>query len=300
MERRTRWISRCASSAAVWLVQRPFVAVGALLLGGPGHFAWPGPSFVSSPAQVREAGCSGGWLERSDARFDAAKLDARRWAVTSAHDFRQRSVEIVKRKVQPDRYWLRLQADTIGTDDRTVKFLGIRLREPLNLLVKSEVEVEIDWNQQPNGSYLTAGVFLAPAETEKAAELLSDWVKIEYVGVPPGKNGRAVVASKREGQLKFLHTEGWPDRSRAGRPIARQRLKITIDRGSLEVSENGQILYQSDEPVLSFQRAWLYLQMSSHSNYASRELFMSGIAVRHACSVDADRPAHKPTSYTTR
>jgi hypothetical protein len=35
-----------------------------------------------------------------------------------------------------------------------------------------------------------------------------DWLKFEYVGVPPGRNARGVVATKIAGKVKYLYTEG--------------------------------------------------------------------------------------------
>jgi hypothetical protein len=142
------------------------------------------------------------------------------------------------------------------------------------------VSFELDWNNQQNGSYLSAGVILAPDVTSGDPGALSDWLKIEYVGVPPGHHARMVVGVSRNGNELTLYNDGWPDRNRAGRPITRQRVTIELDRGGLRVLENGEALYSSVEPVAAFQEpAHLYLQIASHSNYPRRSILFGEIGV---------------------
>ena len=81
----------------------------------------------------------------------------------------------------------------------------------------------------------------------------------------------------------MLHTEGWPDLQRTGRKIGRQRLRLVLEEGAIRVFENEELLYDSQKKVLQFSSAYLYLQMSSHSNYPPREVFFDDIAVRRAC-----------------
>ena len=57
----------------------------------------------------------------------------------------------------------------------------------------TRIAVELDWNDQPNGSYLSAGLILAPEPTEANPSRGRSWLKVEYVGVPPGRNARLVV-----------------------------------------------------------------------------------------------------------
>ena len=64
-------------------------------------------------------------------------------------------------------------------------------------------------------------------------------MKFEYVGVPPGRNARCVIATKIAGIVMYLYTEGWPEQ-RTGRHIAYQRIKIILDNKneSLKIIEN--------------------------------------------------------------
>lgn len=217
--------------------------------------------------------------------FDSPQLDQTKWRRTWANDFRERTIDLVLRREEPgkaDRQ-LRLRANTLGTDDTTVKYLGVVSRAKIDLQTAKEIEFELDWNKQANGSYLTAGIYLAPRLTSTTPEQARDWLKFEYVGVPPGRNARSVLAKQVAKQLRLLDTEGWPDQQRTGRYIERQRLRIRLTTKSIRVFENGQLKYSSDQLDLPFTSAYIYFQMSSHSNYPPREIFFDNVVVRESC-----------------
>jgi hypothetical protein len=196
------------------------------------------------------------------------------WVVTRSGDFKEAAVDVVD-----DR--LRLRAGTIGTRDDTVKHLGIRTAEPVvDLSRPVEIAAEVDWNDQANGCYLRGSIFLCPTKTDGTASDEEDWLKFEYVGVPPGKNGRAVLARRRDGNLRHLYTEGWPREQRTGRRLGRQQVVIKLNRETIEVIENGETWWGPTPHGLSGQKLYLYLQISSHSNYPPREIFFSRVAVR--------------------
>jgi len=98
-----------------------------------------------------------------------------------------------------------------------------------------------DDGRHGNGCYLTAPLYLCPAVTTGNLGNEKDWLKFEYVGVPPGRNARGVIATKIAGVVMYTYTEGWPEQ-RTGRHIAYQR-------------------------------------MSSHSNYPARELYFDNIVI---------------------
>ena len=139
---------------------------------------------------------------------------------------------------------------------------------------------DLDWNNQSNGCYLTASLYLCPTVTNGNPRDENDWLKFEYVGVPPGRNARCVIASKSDGKVKYLYTEGWPEQ-RTGRHIAHQRIKIILDakNKSLKIIENGKEIYSSQSHGLEFTSAYIYLQMSSHSNYHTRELYFDNVVI---------------------
>ncbi len=235
--------------------------------------------------------CSGdGWRDVIHETFASGSLDADVWLVTEAHDFRTRSVEVVPPAAEESGGRLRLHADTIGTDDATVKHLGVGLRRPIDLSQPHEIAFEIDWNDQANGSYLAAGVYLSPAWTPGAVAQEADWIKMEYIGVPPGSTGRHLLALRTGGRLRILDDDGWPADRPQGRALGRMRVRIVIDGGTLRVRENGALVHDSGGAVVPFPKVHLYLQMSSHSNYPGREVFFRDIRVRRRCTTGRGGP----------
>jgi len=159
-----------------------------------------------------------------------------------------------------------------------VKFHGVRNVEKVNFSDEKEISFDLDWNNQSNGCYLTASLYLCPTVTNGNPRGEKDWLKFEYVGVPPGRNARCVTATKNDGKVKYLYTEGWPGQ-RTGRHIAYQRIKIILDNKSLKIIENGKEIYCLPSHGLKFTSAYIYLQMSSHSNYHAREIYFDNVVI---------------------
>lgn len=205
--------------------------------------------------------------------FAHSTFPGTKWTLTRENDFQEAVVDITDGR-------LRLRAATIGTRSDTVKFLGARTAAPVvDFASPVEVQVEIDWNSQANGCYLAAGLYLCPTATDINPRHESDWLRFEYVGVPPGKNARAAIWRKSDGREYWIYNEGWPKQQRTGRKIGLQRLRLLIDSESLRVMENGEALVQIPEHELCFTKAYVYLQMSTHSNYPPRAIFFDNVAV---------------------
>jgi hypothetical protein len=217
---------------------------------------------------------------RSVEDFSQGRLDASRWQRTVDGDFRDWSVDVVDagRPGSPD-FRLRLRADTRGTRDDTVKHLGVRSARPISLRDGSRISVRLHWGEQANSSYLTGAVVLSPHPTLGNPLQTSDWLKVAYVGVPPGRNARMVIAVKSQGRERTVFTEGWPEVNRAGRPIGVQEVSLRVHRGSFEVGEGVQRIWASSPDETSFGAGYLYLQMSSHSNYPARSISFDDIRI---------------------
>ena len=211
--------------------------------------------------------------------FSEGTLDSELWQITREGDFKESTIDVYD--ADPTKnvdFRLRLRMSTIGTRDDTVKFHGVRSVEKMNFSDVKAISFDIDWNNQSNGCYLTASIYLCPTATTGNPKEENDWLKFEYVGVPPGRNARCVVATKIEGKVKYLYTEGWPEQ-RSGRHIAYQRVKIILDNKSLKIIENEKEIYCSPSHGLEFSSAYLYLQMSSHSNYPAREIYFDNVVI---------------------
>ncbi|HTF57761.1 MAG TPA: hypothetical protein VK661_11055 [Planctomycetota bacterium] len=208
---------------------------------------------------------------------DSSRASARAgswdWEVTSEGDFEERAVDSRGSR------W-RIHAATRGTRPDTVKFLGVRRLGEIRLGEGTRISADLDWNSQSNGSGLSAGIVLAPAATSGNPLATPASLRVEFIGVPPGKKARMVVAVRESGNERYLYTEGWPDTNREGRPIGVQRLTLVFEKGgSFKVLENGGEVYASGPNALSFDRAHLYLQMSTRSNYPPREVFFDNVSV---------------------
>jgi hypothetical protein len=210
---------------------------------------------------------SGAWSDG----FERPDLDAD-WVRVSSGDFNEQVVDIVDGR-------LRIRADTMGTDDSTVKYLGVRTATGIAFDGEAEVRVDLDWNDQTNGSYLTSGMILSPHATEGNPLDSPDWLRIEYVGVPPGINGRIALTSAVAGRVVPLYTEGWPQQNRAGRRIGLQRLRLHVTGRQFELFENLDSVFQSQPDAIPFDSVYLYLQISSHSNYRAREVFFDNVQI---------------------
>jgi len=210
--------------------------------------------------------------------FSDGTINPKVWQITREGDFKESRIDVYDADPTENvDFRLRLRANTIGTRDDTVKFHGVRSVEKINFSEGKEISFDIDWNNQSNGCYLTASLYLCPTVTSGNPREEKDWLKFEYVGVPPGRNARCVIARKSDGKVKYLYTEGWPEQQRTGRHIAYQRIKIILDNKSLKIIENEREIYSSQSHGLEFISAYIYLQMSSHSNYPARELYFDNV-----------------------
>jgi len=203
----------------------------------------------------------------------ASSIDPARWALTSEGDFQEHSVDLKDGR-------FRFRAATIGTRDDTVKFHGVRSAQPYRLVKGGRFTVDVDWNQQSNGCYLAAQIILAPGKTDGNPLSGADWLKVEYIGVPPGKNGRLAVGTRIAGHDGPLFTEGWPKIQREGRPIGLQHVEIELKKRGFVIRENGVEKYVSKpDEAPPMAEAYLYVQMSTHSNYPAREIYFSNVEV---------------------
>ncbi|HJH27349.1 MAG TPA: hypothetical protein C5S37_11430 [Methanophagales archaeon] len=118
--------------------------------------------------------------------FSEGVLNPQRWQITREGDFKESIIDIYDADPTENvDFRLRLRANTIGTRDDTVKFHGVRSVEKVNFSDGKEISFDLDWNNQSNGCYLTASLYLCPAVTNGNPREEKDWLKFEYVGVPP-------------------------------------------------------------------------------------------------------------------
>ena len=157
---------------------------------------------------------------------------------------------------------LGISADTRGTRDDTVKFVGVHGAFTIRLDGRFASRSTWIGTSRAMAAMLGGGSCSRRIRIRRVRSSLRDWLKVEYVGVPPGTNARMVIGL-RGGQERTLHNEGWPETNRAGRTIGLQHLVIVFRDQIVQVRENDQLVYDSKQRVADFNSAFLYLQMSS-------------------------------------
>jgi len=202
-----------------------------------------------------------------------------RWVETRHNDFAEAAVEVVADPLDSGDGRLRLSAATIGTDDRTVKRLGVVHPRPFDLTQPLTITVDLDWNRQVNGSYLSWQRLLSPTFTTANPEESPDWLAFNLVGVPPGQTARPELLRKNYGNLQEVDRFGWPG-IRPGREMGRERVTLALTGRALRLALNGKELTAKEDAGFRFDKAYLYLQMTTHSNYPRRELFVDRVEVR--------------------
>ena len=216
--------------------------------------------------------------------FDQGGLDSNRWEIIMDGDFAEVVVDVYDADPGVDNdYRLRLQANTVGTSD-PLKFLGIRSRKEFDLSNGRAVSFDLDWNDQSNGCYLTASLYLCPVISDNPKNE-GNWLKFEYTGVPPGRNVRINIWQKTDGVIEELLTD-WGPTDEQGRPIGKlleignQGIELLLEENNLQVFENNKEVLRRSDYELSFTTSYIYLQMSSGTNYPSRAVYFDNITVR--------------------
>lgn len=235
---------------------------------------------VAAPAI---AGGTTAWFEE----FPSGQLDAERWQRTLDGDFRTQSAEVVLGR---SGYRLRIAADTRGTRDDTLKHVGVVSRCAMPFGPDARVRVRIDWGPPANGSYFTGALVLSPHATTGDPGKTDDYLSVGYVGVPPGRNARLLVTARVRGVVRTLFADGWPDANRAGRPVARSELEVVRRGALLEVREEGRLVYTGRAVDAPYDAAYIYLQLTSHSNFAERALHFEDVQVTDGGNGTTMRP----------
>lgn len=198
--------------------------------------------------------------------------EAPKWVEISDGDFEERRVDASESRVA-------LRLATRGTKPDTVKILGVRRDPPIRLGRETRIRADLTWTKEENASYLAAAIVIAPEQTSVNALRMPDWIKVEYVGVPPRRNGRLVAAARQGGRDLMPFTEGWPAENRGGRALSTQKVELVLRKDAVEVWENGSRVYETKDIRIPWPEVRLYLQVSSQANFPSREILFENVQV---------------------
>jgi len=204
-----------------------------------------------------------------DDAFDGPALDPARWTPARAHDVRAEKIALEAGR-------LVVALDTIGADDRTVKLRGVRTAEPVSLAAgeRLRVRVVLDWNDPENGSYLTAGLALVPADADGAPHAAREALAFEFVGVPPGRTARPSLWRRQAGGLRPLYREGWPE-DREGRRIGQVAITLEVTPDEVALLEDGEARYRGPGGMAGDLHLLLFV--TSHSNYRERAVLFEEV-----------------------
>jgi hypothetical protein len=208
-----------------------------------------------------------------DEQFDS--LDPARWEVVRVHDAKAD-------RVVAEGGRLVLAANTLGTDDATVKLRGVRTKAAFAAAPGRGLRVGLvlDWNDQANGCYLTTGVALVPEGAGPDPRALPDALAFELVGVPPGKNVRPSLWRRQAGGLQPLFTDGWPQakaEDRVGRSPRRARWSLEVLGERVRLLEDERVVHEG--PGGLAQPVHVVVFMTSHSNYPERTVLVDDVRV---------------------
>ena len=87
-----------------------------------------------------------------------------------------------------------------------------------------------------------------------------------------------LVDLRSRGRDDTVETEGWPETCREGRRIGMQEIRLRVRSRAIGVWEGERLIWMSPQ-ALSFETGYLYLQMSSHSNYAARSIYFTRVRI---------------------
>jgi hypothetical protein len=209
--------------------------------------------------------------------FSEESLDPNVWTVVQDGE-----IHDVVAQTDPTHSQLRLGLGTDGTHGEPLKSVEVRTATPLDLTQPHRIDATVQWPTGETG-YLVAGVVLSPDPPTSGSMLRApDWLRAEYVGVPPGGNARAAVYAEKAGSIAWLYKDGWPLPSAAGRTIGAVHLTVVLTSQTVEVDEDGQALLPATPYGLDLGHAYLALFVSSRSGFPAREVRFSSLKIEPA------------------
>ena len=216
--------------------------------------------------------------------FEGGELVSAQWQVTSSGDFSDIAVDVTDTDESENiDFQLRMRAGTLNTTSQ-MKYLGIRSAEMIDISNDIVITFDLDWNNQANGCYLGAGLYLCPFDSDNP-KVEDDWIKFEYVGVPPGKNVRINIWKSVNGSPQEIFTD-WGPRDAQGKPLglplgqSSHTIRIELDPDALAVWQDDTEIIPPTKHNLQFTEAYLYLQMSSGTNYPPREVYFDNVLIQ--------------------
>jgi hypothetical protein len=180
----------------------------------------------------------------------------------------------------PKGIWVDLE--TYGRKPEEVSVMGLGSKRLFDWSERPiTIEVELDWLEPDNASYLSAGLAIVPEGAELTADPrdLAAVTSVAIIGVSPAvKVRREWLVQLRHAEI-FRDTEGWPEQGKEGRTMQSTRLRLTVGADAMRLEEDGR------EPLSAptgpgFTRGRVVLFLASHSNSMRRAVRFTALVVR--------------------
>ena len=187
-----------------------------------------------------------------------------------------------KSRITPGSGGLHVDLETYGRAADEVSIVALAWNEPVDVLAGPQhITLSLDWLEDSNASYLSAGLAVIPEEATLSGDPrdLPAVTHLSFIGAGLGANARRELLVQRRGQEVFRDTEGWPEVGREGRKLGSVTLELTLSAEMMTLEEEGRESV-SVPTGLGFARGRLVLFVASHSNSMRRAVRFTKLELR--------------------
>jgi hypothetical protein len=188
----------------------------------------------------------------------------------------------LKSSAQTSSSGLNIELETYGRAAEEVSVVAIAWNPVQDFLGEVvRLEFELDWLEDSNASYLSAGLALVPETAPLSGDPRdhAEVTHLSFIGAGMGANVRRELLVQRKGQEVFRDSEGWPETGRDGRTLKTVRLSLTLTGSMMKIEEAGRP--PVSVPVgLGFARGRVVLYVASHSNSMRRAMRFTHLELR--------------------
>ena len=235
----------------------------------PSPVAEPVKEASAAPAAPDAGDDSARWVHRFDQPLTSD------W-VTWTHQ-----LDAQQGAIRVDAHGLRMELETYGRPHAEVSVTAAAWKEALDFSAQAQtMTVQLDWLEDSNASYLSAGLAIVPEDAELKGDPrdLPQVTHLSFIGVGPGATARRELLVQRQGQELARDTEGWPEVEREGRHLKSVSVRLVVSGDLIRIEEEGRAPV-SVKSSLGFARGRLVLFAASHSNSMRRAVRFTQLRV---------------------
>jgi hypothetical protein len=187
--------------------------------------------------------------------FSPGPLDPSVWAPFREGNFRDSAIEAIG--------GLRIAADTRGTPPGTWQHLGVRRIEAIAIRDGTAVAVSMSGGDSP---FLWGAMVFSTCNVPGNPKATSDWIAISW----------------GEGRMRVTACAGAVDRVLVEKTAEnpQRRVEIRFRAGGFHLFEGDTPIFDSASAAVGFDLVYLYLMVSSESNYLLRAVRFHNLEIR--------------------